>query len=241
MNQLFLKDFDSDEEDEEYIPDKKELEEDLPKFEIKKEVNMSKIDDIWSKLKNKNKITENTTAVGKSQLVEVNSNLINHSNQNTQKKEDDKIENKTDQNISEESNPKPENKISSLDEEIQRAIQKSKEAKNKLTTETVHFAGQKFEYQKVVTEEDLKKQQLKDKKKTHSGLDSLVEQLEKKNNLNTYTKTKKDWTNYVEEKKIEKELDFNRKDGFLSKKQFIEETNYKIIENMKSTKRQKKD
>ena len=27
MNQLFLKDFDSDEEDEEYIPDKKDLEE----------------------------------------------------------------------------------------------------------------------------------------------------------------------------------------------------------------------
>lgn len=237
MNQLFSKDFDSDEEDEEYIPDKKDLEEDLPKLEIKKEVNKSKIDDIWSKLKNKNKSNENSTlitTIAKSQIEDKNSNSLTKCNQ---KKEDE-------ENISEECNSKVENKlssVSSLDQEIQRAIQKSKEAKNKLTTETVHFAGQKFEYQKVVTEEDIKKQQIKDKKKTHSGLDNLVEQLDKKNNINTYTKTKKDWTNYVEEKKIEKELDFNRKDGFLSKKQFIEETNYKMIENMKITKRQKKE
>jgi hypothetical protein len=238
MNVLLTKEFDSDEEDDEYIPNKKELEEDIPKEEIKKEVNKTKIDDIWAKLKNKNKNNENASAniIAKEQ----SQNIKEDNNKFSDNKESLQGINK---NPSDDlsSNLKQDNKLSSLDEEIQKAIQKSKDTKNKLATETVLFAGQKFEYRKVLTEEDLKKQRDKEKKKTHSGLDNLVDQLEKKSNINTYSKTKKDWNNYVEEKKIEKELDYNRKDGFLTKKHFIDETNMKLIENKKNTKRQKKE
>jgi hypothetical protein len=222
MNELFSKEFDSDEEDEDYIPDKKELEELETKPDMKKEVNKSKIDDLWNKLKNKNKIENPALSVDvDNKICEIKT------------KPDIKINRPDDLAIN--------NKKLSLDEQIQQAINKSKELKNKITTETVHFAGQKFEYQKVQTEEDLKKQKEKEKKKTHSGLDSLVESLEKKSNVNTYTKSKKDWTNYVEEKQIQKDLDYNRKDGFLQRKQFIDETNQKLIENKKNIKRHKTD
>jgi hypothetical protein len=226
MNELFTKEFDSDEDDEDYVPDKKELEEFENKPEIKKEVNKNKIDDLWNKLKNKNKI-ENPASTFE----------LSDKNSENKLKPDNKLSFMNNSNLSIAKN----NAKLSLDEQIQQAINKSKELKNKITTETVHFAGQKYEYQKVQTEEELKKQKEKDKKKTHSGLDSIVDSLERKNNVNTYTKSKKDWSNYVEEKQIQKELDYNRKDGFLQRKQFIEETNQKLIENKKNIKRQKTD
>jgi len=204
MNELFLKDFDSDENDEEYVPDKKEIEDiDLNVDQIKTPVNANKIDEIWLKLKGSNKI-------------------------------EDSYKNK-EINISD-------SKLStSVDEEIMKAISKNKEIQNNIIKETVRFAGKKFEYKKTVTEEDIKKKNIQEKKKTHSGLDNIMQMIDKKNNVNTYTKTKKDWSNYVEEKKLEKELDYNRKDGFLKKKQFIEETNIKLIENKKNLKRHKSD
>jgi hypothetical protein len=225
MNELLSKKYDSEEEDEEYIPTKKELEEDKIVEIVKKSVDKSKIDDIWSKLKNKS--SASNTNINSKINNQIPEEIIKIASTETNKTIDQEI------------------KIvpikSSIEEEIQKAIMKSKEIKNKITTETVHFAGQKFEYQKILSEEDLKKIKDKEKKRTHAGLDNLIDQLDKKNNINTYTKTKKDWNNYVEEKKIEKDLDYNRKDGFLSKKQFIEETNYKISENKKTVKRQKKE
>ena len=52
-----------------------------------------------------------------------------------------------------------------------------------------------------------------EKKKTHKGLDDLIEAIKKKKDINIYDKSKKDWDNYVNEKKMEKELQYNRKDG----------------------------
>ena len=54
-------------------------------------------------------------------------------------------------------------------------------------------------------------------------------------------KSKKDWKNYVEKNNIEKELMNNRKDGFLGKKKFIDETNEIVTEqNRVSIKKAKK-
>lgn len=52
MNDLFLKKFDSDEEDEEYVPSAKDLKEDV-KEEKKVDVNKNKVNEFFNKLKNR--------------------------------------------------------------------------------------------------------------------------------------------------------------------------------------------
>ena len=86
---------------------------------------------------------------------------------------------------------------------------------------------------KEVTDTDLKKLQEKEKKQTHKGLDQIIDSLEKKKDISVIDKTKKDWNVYVNEKKIEKDLSFHRKDGYLSKKRFLEESNQKAYESQK--------
>ena len=71
------------------------------------------------------------------------------------------------------------------------------------------------------------------KKQTHRGLDNIIDQISKKKNISTIDKSKKDWKTYVEEKKLEKELSNNRKDGFLGKKQFLDQANAIIYEQNK--------
>lgn len=101
---------------------------------------------------------------------------------------------------------------------------------NKVVTQTAHFAGQKFEYKKELTDLEIKKIALKEKKQTHKGLDGLIDEIDKKKNLNAYVKSKIDWDKKVKDDKLEKELDLNRKDGLLGKKRFIDETNVKLVE-----------
>ncbi len=215
MNELFTKKFDSDEEDEEYVPDVKELKDLEEVKEEKPKSNKTKVQEMWEKMKNKNNVSQKSVSIlsEKTEHKEVVKSI-------------DYI--------------KPIFPKKDLREEIDKAINKAKELKNKTVKETLLFAGQKYEFDKQITEEDEKKLKQKEKNKTHAGLDSLVESLEKKSNVNTYTKTKKDWDKFVENKNLEKELDFNRKDGFLKRKQFIEETNARLYDNMKSTKKAKK-
>ena len=68
-------------------------------------------------------------------------------------------------------------------------------------------------YEKDLSQDDIKKLKDKEKKQTHKGLDNLIESIEKKKDLSSYDKSKKDWKDYVQDKQIEKELVFNRKDG----------------------------
>ena len=53
----------------------------------------------------------------------------------------------------------------------------------------------------------------KEKKKTHQGLDELIDSLPKKKDISVVDKSKIDWKNFVDKKKLERELEFNRKDG----------------------------
>jgi len=70
-------------------------------------------------------------------------------------------------------------------------------------------------------------------KQTHTSLDLAVEKLTKKNDMTIFDKTKIDWDKFVASEKISKELEYSRKDGYLAKKRFIDETNYKLLQNLK--------
>lgn len=203
MNELFTKEFDSDSNDEDYVPTQKELEasnENKNKNggDFQPLANKNKVDEMWEKLKAKNSAPP-------------------------EKKEETK-ENK------EEDVKKEEQTSKEIEEQIKAALKKSKEQKAKVITDTYYFAGQKFTSTKEIDEKEIEK--LK-KKQTHKGLDSIIDQISKKKNISTIDKSKKDWKTYVEERKLEKELSNNRKDGFLGKKQFLDQSNAIVHEQNK--------
>ena len=198
MNELFTKEFDSDSNDDEYIPSKKELEQSNEEMKNKKKenikVNKSKVDAIWEKLK---------------QLRHSNNDNLNLKNENSNNNDKKNTINDIE-------------KEKKLEEEIKEAIKKSKEVKQKTVSEKYYFAGQEFEEKKEISEKEVEKIK---KKRTNKELDAIINEIAKKRNISTMDKSKKDWKNYVEKNNIEKELMNNRKDGFLGKKKFIDETN----------------
>ena len=60
----------------------------------------------------------------------------------------------------------------------------------------------------------MKKLKDKEKHQTHKGLDQIIDAIPKKKEISVVGKSKKDWNVYVNEKQIEKELTFHRKDGY---------------------------
>ena len=204
MEELLNKKFNSDSEDEEYIPTKIELEESNEnKIKSKKDqkVTKSKVDAFWEKMKQKAGLHKENLGPKNSQILEKREKLEN------EKEKERKLE-----------------------EEINNAIKKLKEQKEKTVTKEYFFAGQKFEEKKEISEKEIEKI---NKTKSHNGIDSIIEDIRKKKNISTMDKSKKDWKAYVEEKQIEKELSQNRKDGFLGKKKFLDETNELVNEQQK--------
>ena len=203
MNELFTKEFDSDSNDDEYIPSKKELEQSNEEIKNKKDenikVNKSKVDAIWEKLKQQTRPN-------------------NYNNNNKKNENSNELEKRIVNDVEKEKK---------LEEEIKEAIKKSKELKQKTVTEKYYFAGQQFEEKKEISEKEVEKIK---KKKTNKELDAIINEIAKKRNISTIDKSKKDWKNYVEKHNIEKELMNNRKDGFLGKKKFIDEKNEIITE-----------
>ena len=204
MEELFKQKFNSDSEDEEYIPTKIELEEsnqDKTKNKKDQKIAKSKVEAFWEKMKQK-------SGLHKENLSPKNSKIISEE----EKKENEKEKEKK------------------IEEEINNAIKKMKEQKEKTVTKEYFFAGQKFEEKKEITEKEVEKI---NKTKSHSAIDSIIEDIKKKKNISTMDKSKKDWKAYVEEKQIEKELSQNRKDGFLGRKKFLDETNELVNEQQK--------
>ena len=200
MEDLLKQKFNSDSEDEEYIPTAKELEEskeNKSKSKSDLKATKSKVDAFWEKMKKKSGLapTPQNTCPPPSQI-----------HQNEKEKEE------------------------KLEEEIRNAINNIKKQKEKTVTKEFFFAGQKFEEKKEITEKEIEKI---NKNKSHNSIDSIIEDIRKKKNISTMDKSKKDWKAYVEEKQIEKELSHNRKDGFLGKKKFLDETNELINEQQK--------
>ena len=204
MEELLKQKFNSDSEDEEYIPTKIELEEskeNITKNKKDKKVTKSKVDAFWEKMKQKSGIHKNNSHV-------IDTNMLKKEERLEYEKERDK----------------------KLEEEIKNVIKSMKEQKEKTVTKEYFFAGQKFEEKKEITEKEIEKI---NKTKSHNGIDSIIEDIKKKKNISTMDKSKKDWKAYVEEKQIEKELSQNRKDGFLGRKKFLDETNELVNEQQK--------
>ena len=203
MEDLFKQKFNSDSEDEEYVPTAKELEEsseNKSKSKSDLKATKSKVDAFWEKMKKKS---------GHGMSTIPNSKPIS-------------------QTINLEENEKEKEK--KLEEEIRNAINNLKKQKEKTVTKEYFFAGQKFEEKKEITEKEIEKI---NKTKSHNSIDAIIEDIRKKKNISTMDKSKKDWKAYVEEKQIEKELSHNRKDGFLGKKKFLDEANELINEQQK--------
>jgi len=200
MEELLKQKFNSDSEDEEYIPTKLELEEakeNSTKTKKDQKETKSKVEAFWEKMKQKSGVHK-----------ESHPELKVHTSGTESEKEKEK----------------------KLEEEIRNAIKNMKEKKEKTVTKEYFFAGQKFEEKKEITEKEIEKI---NKTKSHNGIDSIIEDIRKKKNISTMDKSKKDWKAYVEEKQIEKELSQNRKDGFLGKKKFLDETNELVNEQQK--------
>jgi hypothetical protein len=203
MEDLFKQKFNSDSEDEEYVPTAKELEESAENKSKSKsdlKATKSKVDAFWEKMKKKS--GHGMSTIPNSKPISKTINLEENEKEKEKK----------------------------LEEEIRNAINNLKKQKEKTVTKEFFFAGQKFEEKKEITEKEIEKI---NKTKSHNNIDAIIEDIRKKKNISTMDKSKKDWKAYVEEKQIEKELSHNRKDGFLGKKKFLDEANELINEQQK--------
>ena len=127
MEDLLKQKFNSDSEDEEYIPTAKELEEskeNKSKSKSDLKATKSKVDAFWEKMKKKSGLapTPQNTCPPPSQI-----------HQNEKEKEE------------------------KLEEEIRNAINNMKKQKEKTVTKEFFFAGQKFEEKKEITEKEIEK------------------------------------------------------------------------------------
>ncbi|XP_028091424.1 craniofacial development protein 1-like [Camellia sinensis] len=101
-------------------------------------------------------------------------------------------------------------------------------------TEVRDFAGQDIEVKKFV---DADSKEASEKAKATVGppsaVDTILEQIRKKQKLNVLDKTKKDWGEYKEENKgLENELDAYKKSSnqYLDKVSFLQRTDYREFE-----------
>ena len=131
-----------------------------------------------------------------------------------------------------------------IEEEVKKTLQliKQKEEvkKENIKLSKTKFAGEEFEFEKELTEKELKIQKQAEKNKTHKELDELVDGINKKREINIYDKSKVDWKEYVDKNKLSKDLDYLRKDGMLEKKKFIDETNFKLLQQKREEERKAK-
>lgn len=118
-------------------------------------------------------------------------------------------------------------------------LKKIEEAKMK-DVKTTKFAGEEFIFEKELTEKERKLKEYKEKCQTHKGLDDIVEDISKKKEINIIDKTKVDWDKYVEQNKLDKELEYARKDGYLNKKRFIDTVNMNLLINKKEEEEKEK-
>ena len=128
MEELFKQKFNSDSEDEEYVPTAKELEDSSEKKSKSKsdlKGQKSKVDAFWEKMKKKSNMGQ----------ASINIVKTNHNNLEENEKEKEK----------------------KIEEEIQNAINNLKKQKEKAVTKEYFFAGQKFEEKKEITEKEIEK------------------------------------------------------------------------------------
>eukprot|EP00250_Pteridium_aquilinum_P008863 c18269_g1_i1 orf=396-1118(-) len=87
----------------------------------------------------------------------------------------------------------------------------SKEGKL-VVSEVRDFAGEEIKVTKLIDPNSKAAEELK-RRQSSSGVDKLLQQIEKKQKINVLDKSRKDWTEFKEEKQIEEELESYKKSG----------------------------
>jgi len=227
MQNFFTKEYDSDEDDEDYVPEEdiEEEEEEHKKKSTKyDEKRRKKIEDIWEQMKNaskvEKKIEEETIDVTKvkeliekikktqpkPQVIKFAGKTFDLSGDNEYKLLGEGEENnKKDENKPEEA-PKQDEPSSLPSMEIQ---------KDRDPIQVTMTLAQKNEY-----------------------LKSILKVIEAKN-INSMTKSKYDWKEYATKTGMEKQFAENRKDGYIEKQKFLEKAKAEEREQMKARKKVK--
>ncbi|WKX91373.1 hypothetical protein Q1695_009876 [Nippostrongylus brasiliensis] len=121
----------------------------------------------------------------------------------------------------------------------------SKEAETKCITEVYDFAGDEVKVQRVVSAEEAKELEAKERRKENDkskrpqkrlGLGGALTLLAKKSKMSVLDKSNLDWTSYKAENNLQEELEtFNRgKNGYLDKMEFLSRTDYNEFEKEKA-------
>eukprot|EP01016_Furgasonia_blochmanni_P034307 TRINITY_DN3681_c0_g1_i1.p1 TRINITY_DN3681_c0_g1~~TRINITY_DN3681_c0_g1_i1.p1 ORF type:complete len:322 (+),score=48.27 TRINITY_DN3681_c0_g1_i1:359-1324(+) len=211
----------SDSEDEDYVPDMIDDEEEMrfPRQQMRPE-KRAEIDQIWREMRN-----------GLNGHVETERSEVKMKGQ-----EEDK------------------DSLEKLEAEALAIVRRMKE-KERMEEKVVEFAGKQY---KITTQDTIANKTTtimeeptnnswggrQDKKKKDITPNQYLAQVlkmisNKAKSINSVSKSKLDWGNFVSKEGIEKELERNRKDGYLEKRKFLAEASIKEGELIKSRKRQK--
>eukprot|EP00357_Protocruzia_adherens_P013009 CAMPEP_0114998694 /NCGR_PEP_ID=MMETSP0216-20121206/15673_1 /TAXON_ID=223996 /ORGANISM="Protocruzia adherens, Strain Boccale" /LENGTH=245 /DNA_ID=CAMNT_0002363367 /DNA_START=35 /DNA_END=768 /DNA_ORIENTATION=+ len=220
--------FDSDDEDEEYVPEEDpDYEEERPIERIVSAKSKSKADELWKLMQQddytKKKDKVNNSAKGDSiASILGNTGKSATTSSNSQASKSDGVDSKIVKNDAVDGKKKQEDDLAA---EAMKAVLAMKK-KTVEIKETLTFAGQKIEVSKTVDANS--RENLQHQKKTLGGsmgaLDRAVSSVTKKNNINSITKSQIDWKTYRKDQGLEDDLAKNRKDGYLAKKRFLAET-----------------
>lgn len=88
-----------------------------------------------------------------------------------------------------------------------------------LVKQRYEFAGEKIEIEQEVDQKEAAALQAK---QSASGLGGILDQLKGKNKISTLQKTKLDWNQFTTDEGLEDEFTKNRKDGYIQKKEFLQ-------------------
>ncbi|CAI2378150.1 unnamed protein product [Moneuplotes crassus] len=233
--------FDSDEEDEDYIPAEEKAknsqkrsknslhrnttnsstQEAADTMQALRDKKQSKeVDDIWEMMK----AEEQTQQKREDGIGGVKEDEDKRRIKRAKEVEEEKVEREK-----EKRKVKKIDESSSIDDAAAQALLAIRAMKSKnngnTVKEKVTFAGGSYEIEREKTAKDVKREEkIKQREaKESDGFDQLVsniDNLDKK--VNCLQKTEMDWEKYTKEKGIKEDLEKNRKDGHLAKQRFLD-------------------
>jgi hypothetical protein len=115
--------------------------------------------------------------------------------------------------------------------------------REKVVTETAKYAGQVVQVKRKVqtlSSDETSTSSSSSKKVTTTSLDSALSAINGPTKLNTVTKSSMDWENYKDESGMGDDLEQAAKNGFLSKKEFLERCDVRRFEKELETRQQEK-
>ncbi|KAH7300183.1 hypothetical protein KP509_24G048800 [Ceratopteris richardii] len=100
-----------------------------------------------------------------------------------------------------------------------------------MVSEVRDFAGEEVKVTKLIDPNSKAAEELK-RRQSSAGVDRVLQQFEKKQKLNVLDKSRKDWTDFKEEKQIEEELESYKKSGdkYTERVAFLQRTGHREYE-----------